>query len=140
MSPVVLALRYGCFAVLATIANLAAQRAVLSLGEGAVLFVVAVGVGTLVGLVVKYVLDKRWIFYDRASGARDHGEKFSKYTATGVITTAIFWGMEAGFWIVWGTDFMREVGAVLGLGIGYVIKFNLDRRFVFAEAGRGGVS
>jgi hypothetical protein len=29
---------------------------------------------------------------------------------------------------------MRELGAVIGLAIGYVVKYNLDRRFVFTDA------
>jgi putative flippase GtrA len=33
----------------------------------------ALGAGTLVGLVVKYVLDKRWIFFDETRGARAQG-------------------------------------------------------------------
>lgn len=28
---------------------------------------------------------------------------------------------------------MRELGAIMGLSIGYIVKFNLDRRFVFAD-------
>ena len=40
------------------------------------------------------------------------------------------------FWLIWGTDLARESGAVLGLTVGYVVKYNLDRRFVFVETGR----
>ncbi|MEL7013152.1 MAG: GtrA family protein, partial [Pseudomonadota bacterium] len=32
----------------------------------------------------------------------------------------------------WRTDLMRELGAVIGLTIGYVTKYQLDKRFVFA--------
>ena len=28
---------------------------------------------------------------------------------------------------------MREIGAILGLTVGYVIKYNLDYRFVFRK-------
>lgn len=129
-----LILRYSAFAVIATLANLAIQRLVLRTGEDAVHFVAAVGAGTLVGLVIKYLLDKRWIFHDQGSGLRDHGQKFSLYTAMGLITTAIFWGMETAFWLIWRDDTMRELGAVIGLAIGYVVKYNLDRRFVFTDA------
>ena len=55
----------------------------------------------------------------------------------GLATTAIFWSMETVFWIIWETNFMREVGAVIGLAIGYTIKFNLDRRFVFTDSKLG---
>ncbi|MEO9781885.1 MAG: GtrA family protein [Sedimentitalea sp.] len=129
-----LALRYGFFAVIATVANLMTQRVVLMAGEDMWVFVVAMGAGTLVGLVIKYLLDKRWIFYDVSTGAAAHGKKFTLYTIMGLLTTAIFWGMETVFWVVWSTDLMREIGAVIGLTIGYVVKYNLDRRFVFTDA------
>lgn len=128
-----LVLRYSLFAVIATLVNLGVQRGVLAFGTGPVLFVIALGAGTLAGLVVKYLLDKRWIFYAATRTAAEDGKRFGLYTAMGLITTAIFWGMETAFWLVWQTDAMREAGAVLGLAIGYVVKYRLDRRFVFAD-------
>lgn len=129
-----LALKYAAFAVIATIANLGVQRLVLTQGSGGLTFALAVGAGTLMGLVIKYILDKRWIFYDLDTGLKAHRQKFSLYTAMGLITTAIFWGTETAFWLIWHTDFMRELGAVIGLSIGYIVKYNLDRRFVFANS------
>lgn len=133
MSTTSLALRYALFAVIATVANLGTQRMVLACGETAVIFALAVAAGTLVGLVVKYVLDKRWIFFDQSTGVKAHSRKFALYTAMGLITTCIFWGSETAFWLIWGTDAMRELGAVLGLMVGYVTKYMLDRRFVFTD-------
>lgn len=126
-----LVLRYAAFAAIATVANLAVQRLVLQGGAGAERFALAVLAGTAVGLVVKYVLDKRWIFHDTEGSLRAHGRKFTLYTLMGLVTTAIFWGSETLFWLVWRTDAMRELGAVLGLAVGYVVKYNLDRRYVF---------
>lgn len=134
----VLILRYSMFAVLATIANLGAQRIVLALNDSGYAFALAVFVGTAVGLVLKYILDKRWIFYDTTKGAAVHGKKFTLYTLMGVVTTLIFWGSETTFWLVWKTDIMREIGAVLGLMVGYVVKYNLDRRYVFNTPSTGG--
>jgi putative flippase GtrA len=54
----------------------------------------------------------------------------------GLVTTAIFWGTETLFWWLWHTDAMRELGAVIGLTIGYVTKYQLDKRFVFAPRHR----
>lgn len=130
----VLILRYAVFAVVATVANLATQRLVLTQGDSATFFILAVAAGTLVGLIIKYVLDKRWIFYDLDDGLKAHSQKFSLYTAMGLITTAIFWGTETAFWLIWQTDTMRELGAVIGLGIGYIVKYNLDRRYVFTDS------
>ena len=133
MTQRVLVFRYTVFAVIATLANLATQRVVLAGGDSALWFAAAVAAGTLVGLVVKYVLDKRWIFADTSTGMKAHGKKFGLYTAMGLVTTAIFWGTETAFWLIWRTDMMRELGAVLGLAVGYVVKYNLDRRFVFTD-------
>ena len=127
------------FAVLATVANLAAQRVVLKAVDANFSFALAVFVGTAVGLVLKYALDKRWIFYDTSKGAAVHSKKFTLYTLMGVVTTLLFWGAETTFWLVWQTDLMREVGAVLGLMVGYVVKYNLDRRYVFTNPQSDGV-
>ncbi|SON57980.1 GtrA-like protein [Hartmannibacter diazotrophicus] len=129
-----LVLRYAFFAVAATLVNLAMQRLVLLTGSTWMHFAAAIGVGTIIGLLVKYVLDKRWIFYDTATGVKAHGQKFTLYTTMGLVTTAIFWGMETIFWMASHTDEMRELGAIIGLAIGYVVKYNLDRRFVFTDA------
>ncbi len=144
-----LIVRYAVFAVIATVANLGTQRLVMPLSdhrpgwlEGMVpqglwataVFGAAMIAGTFVGLVIKYILDKRWIFFDVGTGMKQHGAKFGLYTAMGLVTTAIFWGSESLFWFVWRTEAMRELGAVLGLAVGYVVKYQLDRRFVFTDA------
>ncbi len=126
--------RYAAFAVIATIVNLAVQRLVLLQGTTTFWFLAAMGLGTIAGLVVKYILDKRWIFADTSTGVKAHGKKFGLYTAMGVFTTVIFWGTETAFWLIWQTDGMRELGAILGLAVGYVVKYLLDRRFVFTDS------
>lgn len=129
-----LALRYVAFAIAATVVNLGVQRIVISVASGTKGFVMAVFFGTLAGLFLKYVLDKKWIFYDRqTTGVTAQGRQFSVYLLMGVGTTVIFWGTETVFWLIWQTHTMRELGAVLGLGVGYVVKYNLDRRFVFSQ-------
>lgn len=126
-----LVLRYGFFAAIATLVNLVAQRGALALWPE---LLPAMVVGTAAGLVVKYLLDKQWIFFDGATGLVQHGRKFFLYSAMGIVTTLIFWGFETGAWALWKTEAAREGGAVLGLAIGYVVKFRLDRRFVFSDA------
>ncbi|MBF9031160.1 GtrA family protein [Rhodobacterales bacterium HKCCE3408] len=135
MTGTTLVLRYGAFAVVAVLCNLAVQRLVLwgSADVSGLHFTLALGAGTLAGLVVKYVLDKRWIFDDRSTGLRAHSTRFTLYAAMGLITTAIFWATETAFWLIWGTTLARELGAILGLTVGYVTKYMLDRRFVFTS-------
>lgn len=90
-----------------------------------------IAAGTATGLVSKYLLDKFLIFDDRSLWLGDNLQKFGKYTLTGVLTTAIFWGTEAAFAGIGGHEAMRYLGAAIGLAIGYVVKFHLDYRFVF---------
>lgn len=127
----VVVLLYTAFAIVATAGNLATQRLALSLVEGGWAFPFALIVGTFVGLVIKYGLDKRLIFEDRSTGLAAHGRRFSLYTLMGIATTAIFWGTETLFWFFWNSHSAREIGAVLGLSVGYFIKYRLDRRYVF---------
>ncbi len=128
-----LTFRYAIFAVIATIANLATQRAVLQVGTTGANFIAAIGMGTIIGLIIKYALDKQWIFYDQDMGLKNNTRKFTLYTIMGVLTTLIFWGAETAFWLIWQTDRMREIGAIIGLAIGYIVKYNLDKRFVFND-------
>lgn len=139
MSRGTLLMRYAGFALVAVLVNLATQRAVLALqwSEPGLGLGAAIATGTLTGLVVKYTLDKRWIFGDQTTGLAAHGRKFTLYTVMGLVTTALFWGSETAFWLIWRTEAMREAGAVLGLTVGYVTKYQLDRRFVFARAAQG---
>lgn len=135
MTPRTLALRYVAFALLATAGNLAGQRLVLATVDRAFAYQLALLAGTMVGLLLKYALDKRWIFADAERGLAAHGCKFSLYALMGVATTAIFWGAETLAWLAWQTQSAREIGAIAGLSIGYWVKYRLDRRFVFARAG-----
>ena len=121
---------YIVFAVLAIICNLITQRlSIFYVPELGVPF--AVLLGTFAGLIVKYLLDKYWIFQDNSLGLFENGRKFTLYSLMGVFTTTIFWSSEMLFWLFWKTHFMREIGAVLGLGVGYFLKYHLDRSFVF---------
>lgn len=130
-----LALRYALFAALATMANLLTQESLLhGLGHGEKVLYVAMAGGTLVGLYIKYVLDKRYIFAYRTFDVSHDLRTFMLYGMTGVFTTLIFWGFELGFYHVFGTHAWRNVGAVVGLAIGYWLKYQLDRRFAFAVA------
>ena len=126
-------IRYILFAIIATMANLSSQRIVLIIDDTRYFFIGAITIGTIVGLSVKYVLDKRWIFQDVSVGLMAHGRKFFLYMFMGVFTTVIFWLFETFFWLTWKSDLMREVGAVIGLSIGYSLKFYLDKRYVFTS-------
>jgi putative flippase GtrA len=125
-------IRYVIFAILATIANLGTQEIVIRTVPVAPL-TVSIIMGTAAGFILKYLLDKKWVFDDGYSGHRQELQKITLYGVFSVFTTLVFWGFEVAFWLIWRTDFAKYTGAVLGLAIGYVAKFVLDRTFVFKE-------
>ena len=126
-----LAARYAAFAVIAIAVNLLSQWLLFEFYNGAHALLWALALGTGAGLVTKYLLDKKWIFFDAESGLRAHRRKFVLYTATGVVTTALFWGAEAVFALAGERPEMKYLGGLLGLSIGYGLKYQLDRTFVF---------
>ncbi|MCX0332526.1 GtrA family protein [Acinetobacter radioresistens] len=89
--------------------------------------------GTAVGLIVKYWLDKRFIFKFNAKNLQHQGQVFLLYTLMGVFTTLIFWGVEWGFELLFQSKYMRYFGGFLGLSIGYTIKYFLDKKYVFVH-------
>lgn len=128
-----LAARYTLFALIATALNLLSQELTLQLYDGPAAIYLAILVGTGTGLVSKYVLDKLYIFNVQTVSLGDDLSRFLAYSLTGVVTTLIFWGAELGFEFLFGTRTARYTGAVLGLGIGYLMKYRLDKRFVFTN-------
>lgn len=126
-----LVLTYTIFAVLATLANIGTQAGMIHLYQGSLAIGLSVLAGTAVGLVVKYLLDKHYIFRFRTRNVAHDGQVFMLYTLMGVVTTLIFWGTEFGFQVIFQTDIMRYLGGVVGLTIGYVAKYHLDKRYVF---------
>ena len=125
-------LKYVLFAIMATALNLFTQALSFELYAGTYSLYVAMAFGTAAGLVSKYVLDKRYIFAYRPASHVDDAHRFVVYTATGIVTTALFWATEIAFDTLWQHDLAKYVGAVLGLSIGYLVKYRLDKRFVFA--------
>ena len=131
-------LRYSLFAVIATMVNILSQDGVVRLMPGNAGLILSVLVGTGTGLVVKYWLDKHYIFNFQVSDLSHDSRTFTLYTLMGLVTTVIFWGFELLFHLIFETREMRYTGGVLGLAIGYYIKYQLDKRFVFRVVKSGG--
>jgi putative flippase GtrA len=125
-------IRYVVFAGIATLANLATQEAVVRVAPLSPL-ALSILMGTATGFILKYLLDKKWVFDDGYSGHRRELQKITLYGVFSVFTTLVFWSFEVAFWVIWRTDFAKYTGAVIGLAIGYAAKFVLDRAFVFKE-------
>ncbi len=147
-----LTIKYALFAIISIIANFSTQQLCLFLLDSFMFFkgfknvsilgifnfnlvlMAAIIMGTLVGLIIKYILDKKYIFnYEAKSKSEDTG-KFIIYSFMGIFTTAIFWTFELAFDSIFDHQYAKYLGGLIGLTIGYIIKYNLDKRFVFNKA------
>jgi putative flippase GtrA len=129
-----LAFIYALLALIATGTNIGAQDLAMRVWSGPYAVPLSMAAGTVAGLVVKYALDKRYIFRFRARDAAHDGQTFILYSIMGLATTCIFWGVELLFDHLFATAAMRYTGAVIGLAIGYLTKYHLDKRYVFRTA------
>ena len=126
-----LVLKYSLFALIATIINLFTQFISLAIYSQDFSLYIAMFFGTLTGLIAKYILDKKYIFYYVVKDKKEDSQKFILYSIMGVFTTLIFWGFEIGFDYIFDSEIAKYIGAIIGLSIGYITKYFLDKKFVF---------
>lgn len=127
-----IALRYALFCVIAGVMNILTQAAVFSIATIEPL-AISILAGTAIGFIVKYVLDKHWIFFDDYGDVRQEVGKLFLYGAFSVAMTLVFWGTELAFLAIGGTQLAKYIGAVVGLTIGNSAKYLLDYHFTFAQ-------
>lgn len=117
---------YAILSLIAILANIGTQEVTDSFG-----LIASLLAGTAIGLIVKHLLDKRFRFSFRAHGALRTRKALMLYILMGIATTSVFWGAEFGFQFLFETKMMRYLGGVVGLAIGYLISFALEKRYVF---------
>jgi putative flippase GtrA len=125
--------RYVAFAIVATLVNLGFQHLSLFVYRGPLAVGGSILAGTGAGFLCKYVLDKRFIFFDPTRAAAHEVGQVALYGVTGVVTTLLFWACELGLWRAIGADWAKDLGGIIGLTVGYWVKYQLDRRFVFGR-------
>lgn len=128
-----IALWYALFALFSTAVNILFQYLSFLVYSGYLSLYIAMFAGTVAGLVLKYILDKKYIFFHKPKSKKDDGKKFFLYSLMGIFTTFIFWGFEIGFDYMFDSQNAKYIGAVVGLSIGYVVKYFLDKKFVFKD-------
>jgi len=128
-----IAVLYSLFAGLSTVVNIGSQMLSMLIYSGVYAVEISIFMGTLAGLPLRYFLEKRYIFSFESKNIKHDGQLFIHYSFMSVFTTAIFWGTEYAFHLIFTIDVMRYIGGVVGLTIGYYIKYQLDKRFVFDD-------
>ena len=135
-----IAVLYSLFAVLSTAINIGSQMLSIWIYKGPLAVEISILVGTAMGLPLRYFLEKRYIFNFTSKNLVHDGKLFFFYSAMGVITTLIFWGTEYAFHLIYDNDFMRYLGGIIGLSIGFYVKYQLDKRYVFVNGTNKAVS
>ena len=128
-----IAILYLLFAGMSTLINISTQMLWLEVYKGAYAIESSILVGTLIGLPLRYILEKRYIFTFKSKNINQNAKVFLLYNIMGVFTTIIFWGFEYSFHLIFLTNKMRYLGAAIGLFLGYFIKYQLDKRYVFVH-------
>ncbi len=128
------AVLYTLFAMLSTAINIGSQMVSIWAYKGPLYIEISILVGTAMGLPLRYFLEKRYIFAFTSRNLAHDGKLFIFYSVMGVITTLIFWSTEYAFYLIYNTDFMRYVGGVVGLAIGFYVKYQLDKKYVFVNS------
>ena len=131
-----IALLYTLFASLSTVINIVSQMLSMGIYRGVYAVEISILVGTVTGLPLRYILEKRYIFNFKSTNKRHDGQLFLLYSFMGVFTTAIFWFTEYTFHLFFTDDLMRYVGGVVGLSIGFYVKYRLDKKYVFMSRNR----
>ena len=135
-----IAVLYTLFAVFSIVINIGSQMLSIWVYKGLFSVEISILVGTAMGLPLRYFLEKKYIFDFTSKNLAHDGKLFVFYSAMGIITTLIFWGTEYTFHLIYDTDFMRYLGGIIGLSIGFYVKYQLDKKYVFVYSSNEAVS
>jgi len=127
-----IATRYILFAILSTLVNLFSQFLTFAILDYEYETYIAIANGTIAGLLVKYLLDKYYIFNLNVK-EYSSSNTFVPYVLTSILTTIIFWVTELWFINYIQIPYTEYIGTIVGLSMGYTLKYFLDRDFVFNE-------
>jgi putative flippase GtrA len=85
------------------------------------------------GFVVKYILDKFYVFKDAIATKKEEYQKALLYGMMSIITTALYMSISWGFYFLVSPSSAKTTGALIGLLTGYTLKFFLDKKYVFRQ-------
>ncbi len=87
--------------------------------------------GVVVSYIVKFILDKFIVFQKKSTNLKQTSKEFIKYFLFAILTTVINLGGQYLLMQVFLLDYL--IAAIPPLAIGYIVKFLLDRKYVFPQ-------
>ncbi len=97
--------------------------------DGRVLVGSVLGVG--VSYIVKFILDKFIVFEKKSTDLKQTSKEFIKYFLFAIFTTVINIGGQYLLYKIFLWEYLTA--AIIPLAVGYIVKFLLDRKYVFPE-------
>lgn len=137
-----LIIKYAIFCLIAIAVNVLSQflceQYLKSIDQDKIFFlsaqIISLGFGTFTGLLTKFFLDKKYIFDATFETKNQTILGFFIYMLMGLVTTTIFWGFELSAYAIFENNIIKYIAGVIGLIIGYICKYNLDKKFVFSKS------
>jgi putative flippase GtrA len=126
-------LKYTLFVLVSIIVNLFSQLVMLAIYSGPLSLFLAMCVGAGTGLIIKYNLDKRWVFYHQTNNKNHNAQAFILYVLFGGLITSLFFISEIALDLIVNNPYAKFLGALIGLVIGYIAKYQLDKRYIFTR-------
>jgi len=124
---------YLLFSLISIFINILTQYLSMFFYRGFLDVEISILLGTLVSVPFRYIVEKTYIFNFKSTNLKQDSQIFVLYLYYSIITTLIFWFIEYCFYIFFSTNLMRYVGGILGLSIGFFLKYQLDKKYVFIK-------
>lgn len=90
--------------------------------------------GIASGFMLKYILDKKYVFNDSKGTLQEEAQKVGIYGLLSIFTTLLLFVISEGVERIIDWKYEVYAGWLIGLIIGYLLKYFLDKRFVFKQA------
>jgi len=127
---------YTLIAVFSILINISSQMASIWFYRGPFAIEISILVGTVIGLPSRYFLEKHYVFSFKSKNIVHDGKLFLTYSFMSLNTTGIFWVTEYAFHLLYSSEIMRYIGGVIGLAIGFYLKYHLDKKYVFVNGNK----
>jgi hypothetical protein len=127
-------LLYSFFVAVGITTNLITQLLVAKVLTQVFQIYIGMSLGALTSMLVKFQLDRHYIFLCRPSSLITRGRQFFFYSLFGIVNISCFWSAELTFHFLFQAPSMRYVGAFIGLIVGHALKYRVDKRLVFKDA------
>lgn len=129
---------YVIFSLLSIVVNIGVQSLIfLALGRDTLVLMLAMSIGTIFSFAFKYIVDKKYVFNAKKATKVKEAKRVALYSFFSIFTTLLYISVESVFHVLFADDALfgmkEEIGALIGLASGYILKYNLDKKITFKE-------